>query len=452
MPDLVIPFDDPGLVGITVRDVLDDPERYVGETLADPIEGVVYGTGKAKIMSRPDGSLWIHSFAHGRTMYDLKLDAAGVRASIAESAPDDMARAFICHILDAELDADKVEQLRDEVSSKTGTGKRRLDQMLKEAREHRKRKRREQERTRRRAERCDPRPQLLVPTQDAPWLPLNEVLGASKAAEPPMRDIDGAAVRVRIRRVPGTHLLTAAGANGEEEDNNSRLPPPEQPLLSRLDEPQLAELIEHHIEFVTKDGRQVHLPPAFVKHYHSRDDNALPIAASIATLPIVLPGNELLAGHGLNRERGIIFRIPPELLSILPTPKECTRRAAGYALQWLCDEWLCDVACGFTGKCILIAAALSVIERSVLPERPCFFISAGRRGGGKTTTLNMLLMAVTAVRPAAAAWSPNEEERRKALLAYMLEGLGAIVWDNIPRGSQISCPPHREVLHDRPLF
>ena len=49
-------------------------------------------------------------------------------------------------------------------------------------------------------------------------------------------------------------------------------------------------------------------------------------------------------------------------------------------------------------------------------------------------------MAVTGVRPAAAAWSPNEEERRKALLAYMLEGLGAIVWDNIPRGSQISCP------------
>ena len=33
----------------------------------------------------------------------------------------------------------------------------------------------------------------------------------------------------------------------------------------------------------------------------------------------------------------------------------------------------------------------------------------------------------------AAAWSPNEEERRKALLAYLLEAVAAIIWDNIPR-------------------
>src|ERR1700744_3753466 len=75
-----------------------------------------------------------------------------------------------------------------------------------------------------------------------------------------------------------------------------------------------------------------------------------------------------------------------------------------------------------------------------LAERPAFFVTAGRRGGGKTTVLIMLLMAVTGVRPSAAAWSANEEERRKALLAYMLEALPAIIWDNIPRGTQIACP------------
>jgi hypothetical protein len=91
------------------------------------------------------------------------------------------------------------------------------------------------------------------------------------------------------------------------------------------------------------------------------------------------------------------------------------------------------------GKCILIAAALTIIERSLLPDRPAFWVTAGRRGGGKTTTIIMLLTAVTGIRPAAAAWSPNEEERRKALLAYLLEALPAIVWDNIPRGSHIGC-------------
>ena len=76
LPDIELPFDDKTLTGRTVRDVLCDPDRFVGETLADPVEGISYGRCKAKIMRRADGTLWIHSFAHGRTMYALKFDAA----------------------------------------------------------------------------------------------------------------------------------------------------------------------------------------------------------------------------------------------------------------------------------------------------------------------------------------------------------------------------------------
>jgi hypothetical protein len=67
---------------------------------------------------------------------------------------------------------------------------------------------------------------------------LNDVLGSSSAAEPPMRDIDGALVAVRVRRVPNMHALTADGANQEEQ------------------------------------GRP--------------DDTALPLVSAIATLPMVL--------------------------------------------------------------------------------------------------------------------------------------------------------------------
>jgi hypothetical protein len=81
-----------------------------------------------------------------------------------------------------------------------------------------------------------------------------------------------------------------------------------------------------------------------------------------------------------------------------------------------------------------------MIERSLLPDRPAFFVTAGRRGGGKTTTLTMLIMAVTGIRPSAAAWSTNEEERRKALMSYFLYGVPYILWDNIARGMQVSCP------------
>jgi hypothetical protein len=55
-PDVELPFDDDELAGCTVGDVLADPERFEGETLADPLEGVEYGHCCAKIMRRPDGT------------------------------------------------------------------------------------------------------------------------------------------------------------------------------------------------------------------------------------------------------------------------------------------------------------------------------------------------------------------------------------------------------------
>ena len=159
-----------------------------------------------------------------------------------------------------------------------------------------------------------------------------------------------------------------------------------------------------------------------------------------ATAPIVLADGNLLAPEGLDRERGIQFLIQDELRAVIPQDQDCTPERVKAAMEFLCDEWLVDVATDYVGKATIIAAALTLIERSLLPDRPCFFITAGRRGNGKTTTIIMLIVAVTGGRPAAAAWSSNEEERRKALMSYFLQGVPYILWDNIPRGMQISCP------------
>lgn len=218
------------------------------------------------------------------------------------------------------------------------------------------------------------------------------------------------------------------------------LPAPEQWILIRMNEMELAEMIEEHIDYVDDEGRSVHLPMPFVRHYLKRHDDALPTVVAIATLPIVLADGGLLMPDGLDRTRGIIFEIQKEVRSIIPRPEEITDEKVQEAMRYLCDEWLCDVAADYTGKCTTIAAALTIIERSLLSDRPAFFVTAGRRGGGKTTLLTMLIMAVTGIRPAAAAWSSNEEERRKALLSYFLYGVPYILWDNIPRATQISCP------------
>ncbi len=223
-----------------------------------------------------------------------------------------------------------------------------------------------------------------------------------------------------------------------------RLPAPAMPLLTPHDEYSLAHLIERYIEFYKVDRddseRTVALDPVFVRHYMKYRESKLPIVTAIVTSPLVLPDGTLLATQGLDRSRAIIFRLQPELVALLPDPKNCTSAAVVEAMRFLTDEWLVDVAVDYAGKCILIAAILTILERAVLPERPAFFVTAGQRGGGKTTALQMLFLAATGCRAAAAAWSPNEEERRKCLFSYLGEGVPGVVWDNIPRGSTISCP------------
>ena len=74
-------FDDPSIAGTTVADVLAAPDKYINKSLSDPFEGPAYGRNKAILYLRPDGSLFIHSFAHGEINYELKdeLDVEIVR-------------------------------------------------------------------------------------------------------------------------------------------------------------------------------------------------------------------------------------------------------------------------------------------------------------------------------------------------------------------------------------
>ena len=71
LPDVVLIFTDKELAGCTVGDVLADPARFKGRTLADPIEGIVIGRNKAQVRVDSNGMPWIYSFAHGGAKYAL---------------------------------------------------------------------------------------------------------------------------------------------------------------------------------------------------------------------------------------------------------------------------------------------------------------------------------------------------------------------------------------------
>jgi hypothetical protein len=216
---VVLPFDDPELSGTTVADVLDDPARFEGMTLADPIEGVDYGRCKAKVMRRSDGTPWINSFAHGRATFELKYDADAVRARIERAR--DPTDALVRLALSADLDEVETKQLINQVAGRAGVGIREVTAKLKTAKKEQGRRRAAEMRERQLAERSDPRPVIVVPPPDAPWLPpmqtVNEVIGRAPRPLRLHRDIDNAAARTRKHPVPNTHAFTSSN---QEDDND----------------------------------------------------------------------------------------------------------------------------------------------------------------------------------------------------------------------------------------
>ena len=82
---VVLVFDDFG--EITVAEVLTNLAKFNDATLADPVEGVEYGEGKARLYVNDDGTVVINSFAHGGQIFTLRNAAEAEKAAADETAP-----------------------------------------------------------------------------------------------------------------------------------------------------------------------------------------------------------------------------------------------------------------------------------------------------------------------------------------------------------------------------
>ena len=157
LPNIVLPFDDRAFAEKTVGDVLADPARFDGETLADPLDAE-YGPCKAYVRRHADGTPFIHSLAHGlNTIYELRYDAAAIEAAIDAAGDDDVVDRFVRLVLAGDLGEHDRERLRDKVASRAGAGKRTIDRMLARALKEHQQQRAAAEKQRRAAERRDPR-------------------------------------------------------------------------------------------------------------------------------------------------------------------------------------------------------------------------------------------------------------------------------------------------------
>jgi hypothetical protein len=441
LPAVELTFADPTIGIVTVGDVLADPDKYVDKPLADPWEGPSYGRQTAKVLRRPDGSIFINSFAHGGQAFELKLDAETIGKILSETAASNVIETMINHVLTGSLDAVEIDALVRQAAKLAKVGLRPIQQKLKVAQAQHDKQRKAQARAMMLAKRTDPRPQRNAPFNDAPWLPEMEaydaILGAAAGDIPPTRHIEDELNCARCTVVPGTHAFSSDGTDD---------PPTPQWNIYKLDNCDAANLLEKHIDFIGADpkgrlfGESVQCPPAFVNHYRQWHDSTLPKLVAISPLPLALGNGEILNPRGLDRLRGIAFIIDDKIRQCLPSGRIGDNAPVVTALDFLLNDWLVDVSCSFTGKCTAIALALTMIERSLLVERPVGFIDAPSAESGKTTLAKMLITAVTGLDAVAFAWSPSEEERRKALLSYFDAGLIYVLWDNIPDGALISCP------------
>jgi hypothetical protein len=215
LPDFELILEDETVV--TVADVLTNPGRFEGLTLADPIEGVGYDRRIAKIMRGRDGFPFIHSFAHGKAIYRLRYDAAFLANAM--EASTNPVETLAQMIVWAELDEIELTELIEKATRQARVGVKPTRSKIKAALEAHRRSAAKEAKERRLAERNDPRPQVPCPPLDAPWLSemgsINEVLAGTATASRPRRNIDDGLTRGRKFPVPKTHPFISASLNKE---------------------------------------------------------------------------------------------------------------------------------------------------------------------------------------------------------------------------------------------
>ena len=286
-PHLDLDFDHLGI--LSVAQVLADPDRFIGETLADPLEGAAYGRCKAIVMRGDDGGLLIHSFAHGRAIYLLRHDVRSAKAAIAQAPVDGLIDYAMTILAATDMEADEHSDFVSIVARTAGVGVGAVKvRITKERRE-----REQAERKKAMASGGDgrlirPRPQPdgeLGPTTKF----LDEVLASDQREEPPMRDASGNLVEVRVREPWSLHLLTADGTNAAVEDAETMRAPAE-PGLNRLTPTGLKMLVERYVRFDVQKRNDSYfgtLPGPFVAALMEFSPSDIPVVRAINTAPLV---------------------------------------------------------------------------------------------------------------------------------------------------------------------
>jgi hypothetical protein len=305
---------------VPVASVLAGPDHFVGETLADPLEGAAYGRCKAKLMKADNGGLLIHSFAHGRGLYHLRHDLRLAKARILQVPADAAVDCAMATLAESELEED---ELADFVATVAKVAKVPIRPV--KARINKERKERETARRKAMvASSADERTVRPRPEPDGELLPtvtfLDAKLASDQGDEPPMRDASGNLVEVRVREPWALHLLTADGTNAAVEGAETMKAPPE-PGMVQLTPTGIELLLEKYVRWSVQKKNASYfgaLPRPFIEGLREYAKSSIPVVRAINTAPLVTMSGQIICGVGLDRNTGLFHRIDPLLHACVP--------------------------------------------------------------------------------------------------------------------------------------
>ena len=336
LPYLELEFDHLGIV--TVAEVLADPDQYVGETLADPLEGVELRPLQGQSHA---GRRW--RFVHSQLRPWPRPLPAPPRPAVGQGCVDTgsgrRSRRFrhgdFGH---SELEPDELADFTVSIAKAAGIGVRAVMARISKERRERDRAQRKATISQRSNDRIvRPRPEPdgeLTPTVAF----LDQVLGADPQEEPPMRDVSGNLVEVRVREPWALHSLTSDGVNDESGDTEVMKAPAE-PGLVRLTPVRVELLLERYVGWLAgKDEKSYFaaLPRPYIDALMQFSPSAIPVVRAINTAPLVSMSGNVIDGVGLDRSTGLVHRIDPLLRACVPTgppTEQAVRDAVGFSVR-----------------------------------------------------------------------------------------------------------------------
>jgi hypothetical protein len=432
----VLHLDDETIGKVSVADVLADPSRFHGETLADPLEGRSYGRGKARLYWNANNSVVINSFAHGGCVYAVHHDADYIRAKVEDAGADapHVLAALMAHAGD--LDAVTRERLRNLAAEVGKVGKRAVTQAVKDAVREAKRSAAAAARARGGDRRKDAggRENLILRGGERPaqLRAIEAKLSMPTSVGPGSVVARGQAAAV-IRRAVDPVKLRA----GKHE---IELPAGSAYLAAARPEHLQAQL-DHVFAFMKVEGEGPPYPvdcPPDLARYALANAALLPLQF-ISRTPVLRTDGSVLDQPGYDPATAIFFA-PDEVFPPIPAdPTQDDARAALARLRHPLRDFPFETE---VDRDAVAGEVLTLLTRHLVPRAPSFVHKAVEAGSGKTKLFEVVaIIALGTNAPLMNADVLDDEtELKKVLTTLTLAASPLAVFDNVARGGQIASP------------